>query len=230
MLTTTESFDLSEYEQLLLNYQNQAFRAYSEKLPNTPVYTENSLKNGFDSLKNCKIELDGFSFESKLVVKKEGKSALGKFSYESVVFSGTNQITKENRLELAFLGFLLEKLQRKFPAKGVIIDKKGGKHQVELAKFKKPLALAIADIQDFDRNPPKLLLNRHCSQCTFESLCKNQAQKEDNLSLLDRITSKQISKLEKKGIFTIKQLSFIYKPRRRNKKVKNPPILYKPEF
>jgi len=50
------------------------------------------------------------------------------------------------------------------------------------------------------------------------------------LSLLDRITPKQINKLEKKGIFTVKQLSFIYKPRRRNKKVKNPPILYKPEL
>ena len=39
-----------------------------------------------------------------------------------------------------------------------------------------------------------------------------------------------MNKLEKKGIFTVTQLSFIYKPRRRNKKVKNPPILYKSEL
>ena len=230
MLTINEPYELSEYEQLLQKFQNQSFDTYCEKLPNSSIYKENSLKKGFDSIQNCKIELDGFEFESKILLKKEGKSNLGKFSYEPVIFLGTNQIAKENRLELAFLGFLLDKIQNKSPEKGIIIGKNGGKHQVELAKLKKSLKTAIAEIQDFDKNPPKLLLNRHCPQCPFENLCKNQAQKEDNLSLLDRITSKQISKLDKKGIFTIKQLSFIYKPRRRNKKVKNPPISFKPEL
>ena len=131
---------------------------------------------------------------------------------------------------MAYLGFLLEKIQNKFPDKGLIIDKRGNKHRVELTKLKKALTTIISEIQDFEQTPPKLILNRHCQECPFENHCKIQAQKEDNLSLLARITPKQINKLEKKGIFTIKQLSFIYKPRRRNKKVKNPPVLYKPEL
>jgi predicted RecB family nuclease len=155
---------------------------------------------------------------------------LGEFFYEPVIVLGSNQIAKENRLELAYLCFLLEKIQNKFPEKGLIIDKKGGKHRVELTKLKKSLKSIISEIQSFDQTPPKLILNRHCSQCSFENTCKTLAQKEDNLSLLDRITPKQVNKLEKKGIFTVKQLSFIYKPRRLNIKAKNPPILYKPEI
>ena len=78
-------------------------------------------------------------------------------------------------------------MQNKFPDKGLIIDKEGSKHRVELTKLKKPLKSIISEIQSFDQAPPKLILNRHCSQCSFENICKPQAQKEDNLSLLDRI-------------------------------------------
>jgi predicted RecB family nuclease len=230
ILKSEETFEPTEYDKLLLKFQAKVFENYCNNFTDIQDYKDGILKKGFEIIKDCNINLAEFDFHSKLIFKSEGKSSLGKFFYEPVVFLGSNQISKENRLELAYLGFLLEKIQNKFSDKGIIIDKEGGKHRVELTKLKKPLKLIISEIQSFDQTSPKLILNRHCCQCSFENICKRQAQKEDNLSLLDRITPKQINKLEKKGIFTVKQLSFIYKPRRRNKKVKNPPILYKPEL
>ncbi len=47
-----------------------------------------------------------------------------------------------------------------------------------------------------------------------------QAEKEDNLSLLDRMTPKLMRKYHDKGIFTVRQLSHIYKPRRSRKKAR----------
>jgi predicted nucleic-acid-binding Zn-ribbon protein len=88
----------------------------------------------------------------------------------------------------------------------------------------------INEIQKFNDDSPKLFLNKHCEQCSFCELCKKQAVKEDNLTLLNRITQKQIKNFEKKGIFTIKQLSYIYKPRRKNRRVKNALNNYKPEL
>lgn len=225
-----EPLDATDYENLLLKFKKQAFETYSKNYVNVQDYKDGILKKGFEIIKDCSINIGEFSFESKLIIKNEGKSSLGEFFYQPVIFVGSKQIAQENRLELAYLGFLLQKLQKKFPEKGLIIDKEGGKHHVELAKLSKPLKLIISEIQNFEQSPPKLILNKHCHQCPFENDCKTKAQKEDNLSLLNRITLKQISNLEKKGIFTVKQLSFIYKPRRRNKKVKNPPILYKPEL
>lgn len=231
MLKSEELLEPTKYDNLLLKFQTKAFENNCNNFTGDIQYYKNGiLKKGIEAIRNCDINLIDFDFQSRLILKREGKSSFGRFFYEPVVFIGSNQIGKEDRLELAYLGFLLEKIQNKFPDKGLIIDKEGDNHRIELTNLKKPLKLIISEIQNFDKEQPRLILNRHCSQCSFEGICKAKALKEDNLSLLDRITSKQLDKLEKKGIFTVKQLSFIHKPRRRNKKVKNPPVLYKPEL
>src|SRR5262249_33395212 len=48
--------------------------------------------------------------------------------------------------------------------------------------------------------------------------CTELAIKDDNLSRLERITPPLIKKYNKKGIFTVKQLSFLFRPRRRRKR------------
>ena len=67
---------------------------------------------------------------------------------------------------------------------------------------------------------PPVVLNKHCPSCPFRDACLQQAEKEDNLSLLDRMTPKLMRKYHDKGIFTVRQLSHIYKPRRSRKKAK----------
>ena len=66
--------------------------------------------------------------------------------------------------------------------------------------------------------PPLIILNNHCPICPFRKACLDQAEKEDNLSLLDRMTPKVMRKYHKKGIFTVNQLSYLFKPRRRKRK------------
>src|SRR3989442_1987302 len=61
-------------------------------------------------------------------------------------------------------------------------------------------------------------------------LCRDKAEKEDDLSLLDRVTPKIIQQYHKKGIFTVRQLSYTYKPRRSRKKAKKKTILHKLEL
>jgi predicted RecB family nuclease len=66
--------------------------------------------------------------------------------------------------------------------------------------------------------PPPILLNEHCPICPFKKKCLEQAEKDDSLTLLDRMTPKVMRKYHKKGIFTITQLSYLFKPRRKRKK------------
>jgi RNase H-like protein len=63
--------------------------------------------------------------------------------------------------------------------------------------------------------PPPLVLNKHCLLCPFQRICYAQAEQEDNLSLLNGMTAKVIRQYERKGIFTVKQLSYLFKPRKR---------------
>lgn len=68
-----------------------------------------------------------------------------------------------------------------------------------------------------------VILNKHCSVCQFRKKCKEIAIQEDNLNLLDKVTPKVLRQYERKGVFTVKQLSYLSQPRKRKRRAKNPP-------
>ena len=65
--------------------------------------------------------------------------------------------------------------------------------------------------------PPPLVLNRHCAVCDFQPRCRGLAIERDDLSLLTAMTGKERAKCNAKGISTITQLSYGYRPRRRKR-------------
>jgi predicted RecB family nuclease len=62
---------------------------------------------------------------------------------------------------------------------------------------------------------PDLVLNRHCAECEFQARCRKLAVEKDDLSLLAGMSAKERQKLRSKGIFTVTQLSYTFRPRRR---------------
>ena len=66
--------------------------------------------------------------------------------------------------------------------------------------------------------PPDLVLNRHCAECEFQARCRKIAIEKDDLSLLANMSAKERQKLRSKGIFTVTQLSYTFRPRRRPKR------------
>ncbi len=69
--------------------------------------------------------------------------------------------------------------------------------------------------------PPDLVLNRHCGECEFQERCRKIAIEKDDLSLLAGISAKERQKLRSKGIFTVTQLSYTFRPRRRPKRMRD---------
>lgn len=66
---------------------------------------------------------------------------------------------------------------------------------------------------------PKLYQNNHCNICEFQKTCKDKLIEKDDLSLLGRISQKEVNKQNNKGIFTIQQLSYLFRPRKKRKKI-----------
>ncbi len=66
--------------------------------------------------------------------------------------------------------------------------------------------------------PPDLILNRHCAECEFQIRCHQKAVEKDDLSMLALMTEKERKKFHSKGIFTVTQLSYTFRPRRRPKR------------
>lgn len=75
---------------------------------------------------------------------------------------------------------------------------------------------AIASLS-YTARPPPLVLNKHCAACDFQSRCHALAIERDDLSLLGAMTAKERTKHQEKGISTITQLSYGYRPRRRRR-------------
>jgi hypothetical protein len=68
-------------------------------------------------------------------------------------------------------------------------------------------------------SPPDLILNRHCPECEFRDHCREKAIEKDDLSLLTGLTDKERIRLNRRGIFAVKQLSHTFRPRRRPKRL-----------
>lgn len=66
--------------------------------------------------------------------------------------------------------------------------------------------------------PPDLVLNRHCAECEFQAGCRQKAISIDDLSLLSGMKPEERVRYRRKGIFTVNQLSYTFRPRRQSKR------------
>jgi len=156
------------------------------------------------------------------VVITKNSTLSKKLYYEPLLVIGTDKISKAHRVELAFSGYVFGKLYEEMPIHGRIVTSDQRTHKIKLKVLYDDVEKILRNTKIWnsgdENDKPATYLNGHCQLCSFKVRCKIQAEKEDNLSLLDRMTPKVIKKYYKKGIFTLKQLSYTYKPRRRSKR------------
>jgi len=64
---------------------------------------------------------------------------------------------------------------------------------------------------------PRYYKNEHCEVCRYMNTCLRALASKDDLSLLGPLRPKEIDKLNNRGIFTIHQFSYTFRPRKRRK-------------
>jgi len=109
-----------------------------------------------------------------------------------------------------------------------IRDNKLITQKVKVAFYQKSAKIKLTQINRLSN--PEFYLNKHCILCEFNTFCKQKARKNNHLSLLNKATPKIINKYKKKGIFTVNQLSYLYKPRRRRRKKVDVPLIHNIEL
>jgi predicted RecB family nuclease len=179
---------------------------------------------GSKVLADAKLEAVGLQACYDFLTKVSEPTRLGRFGYEPVKVIGTHRASRPDVLGLAYQGFVLGEVQGRLPASGTLVLLGNRPSKVKLASKFKEVRRIVETLRTWAKtpttNPPSVVLNKHCPSCPFRDACLEQAEREDNLSLLDRMTPKLMRRYHDKGIFTIRQLSHIYKPRRNRKKAK----------
>jgi hypothetical protein len=114
-----------EYVRILDQQRHENQERYldllKQKYPDVQPYNVDNLSNGSEFLINARLKVDGFEAECGVLTRVEGKSTLGKHSYEPTICVGTYNVSTEQKLELLFVGRVLGHMQNKPPVAGRII-------------------------------------------------------------------------------------------------------------
>jgi predicted RecB family nuclease len=155
-------------------------------------------------------------------VFSEGNGKAAQFIPIRFIFA--NKLGNDDRLLLAFDAFVFSAALGREIALGKIVY--GDNHATLKVKastlageVRKRLAKITALLSS--PTPPDLVLNRHCSACEFQARCRREAIEKDDLCLLAGMSEKDRKKLRSKGIFTVTQLSYTFRPRRRPKRLRD---------
>ncbi len=157
--------------------------------------------------------------------KIDGPSALGAFRYEPVLFCAAQRVRALDRQQLATRAILLARIQGTLPSGGTVyLGRNSARTVIRFGSMLKTAENVLRDAERLQRAeaPPKLLLNDHCQVCAFRDRCRDQAIREDNLSLLRGIGERSIKRYARRGILTLTQLAHTFRPRRRGKRVDTP--------
>jgi len=151
--------------------------------------------------------------------RPQKSSAFGNFV--PVLFLPWNKLEPSDSLLVCFGALALTQATGILADTGTLIYGDGLRHRtVRIADHVVRTRQTIDEIRATRSNgePPPLVLNRHCAVCDFQPRCRALAIEHDDLSLLTAMTHKERAKCNAKGIFTITQMSYGYRPRRRSSK------------
>jgi predicted RecB family nuclease len=181
---------------------------------------------GREILADAELAADGLHARCDFLAKVTEPSRLGRFGYEPVKVIGTCRAARADALGLAYQGFVLGEVQGRLPGSGTLVLLGDRPSKVKLAATYREVRRIVETLRAWAKAPagdaPSVMLNKHCPICPFRDACLEQAEREDNLSLLDRMTPKLMRKYHNKGIFTVRQLSYMYRPRRSRKRGNRP--------
>lgn len=205
-------------------HQAKYLEVFKQEHLDAKKYDGNNFK-GNDFFVEASLKSEYWEAHCDVLTKVDAPSSRRNSIYEPTIIIGTCSITNEHKTELLFIGKILGQIQKQLPAVGTIVGMDGKAHRVKLESGYKSITSFLKTLQAWvEEKPiehPPLILNKHCPSCQFRDLCREQAVKENNLSLLDRMTPKAIQNYHKKGIFTIHQLSYLFRLRRNKKKRKS---------
>ncbi len=219
-----EGYHSQAREHLLRVYRDEGKRVC------TDVGLSVVLANRYDLAIDVTAADTNASVRFDALVAAPGNVSGGQADYIPVIFVNNDRVSKADELRLALCASVLIRWHACRPSFGSILH--GSDFRIRKVRLTTALEQAdnvLEQIRALDERasePPLLHLNAHCPTCVFRNSCRATAIEKDDLSLLRGIKEKEIVKLRNKGIFTVTQLSYTFRPRRKSRRSNPQPIKY----
>jgi predicted RecB family nuclease len=217
-----EEFKHQFYAELRSNYQENEILLDATL---AQVFGNSECRLVFD----CTVETSELISRIPMLERTTHSDKARQSPYIPVRLIPREKLASQDRLLLAFDAHVLLHASGKTTLFGKIIH--GREHSIAKVKFDellKTVEMVVGKIeaQQTSQTAPQLVLNKHCHECEFQARCRRVALEKDNLSLLAGMTEKEIKKQHSKGIFSVTQLSYTFRPRRRPKRCSAMPEKY----
>jgi predicted RecB family nuclease len=208
-------------------YRRQALQAFLAPYPTQdvlydPPRLEEALKSPVRVIVNVTASADGLS---SLIQAAERTTEMGKCGapvFAPVLFILNEIVSHADKMLLAFNALALSSVQGVLPPIGKIVH--GSSFKILKCKIEplvgevRKLVAQIQAAQVEGAAASRVRLNRHCNICEFRADCQRLAEEADDLSLLRGLSEKEIEKQQSRGVTTVMQFAYSYRPGRRGKR------------
>jgi len=158
------------------------------------------------SFKNSEVDLvlDG--------IYKDDKN-----NYTPILISPFEKLQKSDKLFITLQSYYLKQhFNLKIEDAKIIFGELQKSTKIILSKFAKEVKKTVEIIEQVKKaeQPHVFHKNAHCFFCGFNSVCDDKLKERDDLSLLGNLKPKEIEHRNNRGIFSVKQLSYTFRPKR----------------
>lgn len=197
----------------------QDIRSYYESkqiiYPTSPLEVNSCRSQSM--LINPEAKGDGFLITFDAIQISHPRNTRKKVPYIPIMITPKEKLTKNEKISLTVRTLLLNRIVPQFPETGrIIFGKELKASSIRMEDYRRTAQKVLDDLTTLmiENVTPLIMRQDNCRICEFEENCRRYLIERDDLSLMGSIDAIEIVKKNKKGIFTINQLSYNFRPKR----------------
>lgn len=143
-----------------------------------------------------------------ILEKVEGRSRLGNYYYVAVDMKRSRTVRDDHKFQGCFYAELLERVQRVKPVQGYIITPDNEIHSYLIEEFEAEYELTLSEIEKIVAGSrPAHFTTSGCKQSPWYKECREESERCDDLSLLNRVWRNEVRMLDEAGVHTVADLA-----------------------
>ena len=134
-----------------------------------------------------------------------------------ILISPFEKAQKTDKLFLSLQAYYIKQhFNLKIEKAEIIFGAQQKKTKILLNKFTKEIKKLVETVEQIANLEvaPVFYKNVHCQLCGFYQICDEKLKERDDLSLLGNLKPKEIEQKNNRGIFSVKQLSYTFRPKK----------------
>lgn len=213
----SENGKLTDFEKLTFELKDSQKKLFTEKLSSEKKLIENQNTRDNFTFTTLGVILDSKFSNINALLILDDIEILGKNKIIPILLIPFEKVSKADKLFLALqAAYLQNEFHFHIEHCKIVYGKSLKQTGFKLTTFSKTIKKYFIELNKILVHPnhPIFYRNNHCQICEYQIECLTKLKERDDLSLLTALKPKEILQKNNRGIFSVKQLSYSYRPKK----------------